>query len=47
MDSKILLYGIQCSLESMLVLIIFVTLSFQRHTQSDGGLSSIILQRSV
>lgn len=47
MDSKILLYGIQCSFESMLVLIVLVTLSFQKHTQSYWGLSSIILQHSI
>lgn len=47
MDSKLLLYGIQCSFESMLVLIILVTLYFQRLPRSYWSLSSIILWHSI
>lgn len=42
-DSKILLYGIPCSAESILVLMILITLYLQRHTQSSCSLCSIIL----
>lgn len=33
MDSKILLYGKQCSCESMLVLMILITLYLRRHAR--------------
>lgn len=46
MDSKILLYGIQCSFESMLVLMVLITLYSQRHTQPYCSLSFIILLHS-